>query len=186
MLYLLYPLCRLLLLVLLAASLAHAAEAEGGGKELLFKWLNFVIAFGALAYFARKPLGRYFADRRRALQAAIEESRQLRQRAEQQLAEVNQRLARLDEETSALRQQAAADAAAEQRRIRETAAREAERIQATARAEIDSALRAGRLELKAYSARLAVMLAEQKIRGQLTPETHTVLFRLFVQNLDRH
>ncbi|MFQ5927943.1 MAG: hypothetical protein ACE5MH_10980 [Terriglobia bacterium] len=179
-------LLSLLLCLLLPALLARAAEAEGDGQQLLFKWLNFILVFGALAYFARKPLARYFTDRRRAIQAAIEESRRLHQRAERQFTAIDQRLARLDEETSAMRRQAAAEAAAEQRRIRETAEREGERIQATAHAEIASALRAGRLELKAYAARLAVTLAEQKIRGQLTPETHAALFRAFVENLDRH
>lgn len=175
----------LLAWVLLAAGSLAAAEAEGGEQQTIFKWLNFALVFGALAYFARKPLRRYFADRRRAIQAAIEESRKLHQRASQQLDEINQRLARLGEETHAMRQQAAADAAAEQRRISETAAREAERILATARAEMDSVLRAGRLELKAYTARLAATLAERKIRGQLTPETHAALFQEFVDHLER-
>lgn len=172
--------------VLLAASLLDAAEAEGGSHETLFKWLNFALLFGALVYFTRKPFRRYFADRRRAIRASIEEARKLCERAEQQLAGMNQRLARLDEEVKAMRQQAAAEAAAEQRRIQETAAREAERILATARAEIDSTLRAGRLELRAYTARLAVTLAEQQIRKQLTPEAHAALFETFVQKLDQH
>lgn len=175
----------LLVGVLLFASVARAAEAESGSQELLFKWLNFILVFGTLFLVARKPLRRYFADRRHALRASIEESRKLRQRAAEQLAEINGRLARLEQEIAALRQQAAADAAAEQRRIREAAEREAERILATARAEIDSALRAGRLELKAYTARLAVNRAAETIRQRLTPEAHAALFQTFVGNLER-
>ncbi|MBI4461708.1 MAG: hypothetical protein HY653_02275 [Acidobacteria bacterium] len=175
------PLC-----LVLPALLATAAEPEGAGHELLFKWINFILLFGALVYFARKPFRRYVAGRRRALQATIEESRRLRARAEQQVSQINQRLARLEEEVSALRRQAAADAAAEQRRIREAAEREAERIRATAQAEIASTLRAGRLELRAFAARLAVNLAEERIRRQLDPDTHAALFQAFVDNLDRH
>ena len=47
---------------------------------------------------------------------------------------------------------------------------------ATTRAEIESASRGARLELRAYAARLAVTLAEQRIQQQLTPLTHAALF----------
>lgn len=178
-------LLSLLLCLLLPALLARAAEAEGGSQELVFKWLNFILLFATLGYLARKPFRHWVAERRRALQAAIEEARKRRERAEQQLGQINQRLARLEEEIGALREQAAQDAAAEQRRIREAVERESQRILATARAEIDSTLRAGRLELKAFAARLAVNLAEQKIRGQLTPQMHAALLEAFVENLDQ-
>lgn len=181
-----HRLLALFLAVLLSAGLLHAAEAEGGWQETLFKWLNFALLFGALIYLARKPLHRYFAGQRRALQGAIEESRRLRERAERQRNEIEQRMARLGEEVTVMRQQAAADAAAEQRRIHDTAEHEAERVRATARAEIDSVVRACRLELKAYTARLAIGLAEQKIRQELTPETHGALFRTFVETLDQY
>jgi F-type H+-transporting ATPase subunit b len=178
-------LLTLLLCLLLPVLPLHAAEAESEALELLFKWINFFTVFGALFFLLRKPFRRYVAERRRTIQAAIAESRKLHERAERQLAEVNERLARLEEQVKRMKAQAAADAAAEQRRIQESAGREAERILATARAEIDSTLRAGRLELKAYAARLAVNLAEQRIRRQLEPPTHAALFAAFVARLEQ-
>lgn len=175
------------LLILAVTAPAGAAQAghDADLAELVFKWINLALLFGVLVYFLRKPLSRYFAGQRQAIQGAIVESRKLRQEAQRRLAEIEQRLARLEEEIEAVRKHAAADIAAEQRRIRETAERESERILATARAEIDSATRAARLELKAYIARLAMTLAEAKIRQQLTPATHAALFEAFVQNFDR-
>ncbi len=178
------PLCLLLCLLLPALQL-HAAEAESGALAWLFKWINFFTVFGALFFLLRKPFRRYVADRRRSIQAAIAESRKLQERAEQQLAEVNERLAQLEAEIKQMRAQGAAEAAAEHRRIQESARREADRILATARAEIDSTLRAGRLELKAYAARLAVSLAEERIRRQLGPETHAALFATFLARLEQ-
>lgn len=175
----------LLVCLLLPACVAHTAEPEGASHELLFKWFNFILLVGALAYFAHKPFRRYVAGRRRAIQAGIEESRQLRARADQQVNEINQRLARLEETVSTMRRQAAAEAAAEEHRIREAAEREAERIRLTAQAEIASTLRAGRLELKAYAARLAVNLAEERMRRRLDPDAHAALFQVFVENLGR-
>ena len=164
-----------------------AAEqgAEHGGDTLttVFKWVNFITVFGALGYLLRKPMRDFFTSQRAAIQAAIAEGRQARQQAEQRLAEIERRLARLGEEVESLRQEAATQAAAEQQRIREATRREAERILATAQAEIESTARAARLELRAYTARLAVALAEQRIRQQLTPETHASLFAGFVEGL---
>lgn len=179
----------LLLVVLLAAPLAtlRAAEEPGGeqanGTGTIFKWLNFVLVFGALGYFLRKPLKQVFADQRAAIRGAIEEARQARATSQQRLAEVEARLARLEQEVEGLRKEAGVNAAAEKQRIQEAARREADRILATTRAEIDSSTRAARLELRAYSARLAVSLAEQRLRQQLTPDLHAALFQRFVGEL---
>ncbi|MFQ5724468.1 MAG: hypothetical protein ACE5G6_08235 [Terriglobia bacterium] len=171
----------LLVALLLAAPLAAATEpgedTEGGMKELIFKWLNFILVFGALGYLLRKPMKQFFADQRASIRGAIEEARQAQERSQARLREIEQRLARLDQEIEGMRKEAAHNAAAERERIRQAAQREAERILGTTRAEIDSAGRAARLELRAYAARLAVSLAGERLQRQLTPEIHAALFR---------
>jgi F-type H+-transporting ATPase subunit b len=175
------------LLVVLAALPALAAEGgEDPSSDLLttvFKWINFITVFGALGWLLRRPMQEFFSSQRAAIQAAINEGREATRQAEARMAEIEQRLARLDQEVEALRKDATANAAAEQQRIREAARREAERILATAQAEIESTGRAARLELRAYAARLAVNLAEQRIRQRLTAETHAALFESFVRGL---
>ena len=177
-----------LLLVTLVALPALAAEGGGedhGGDTLItvFKWINFITVFGALGWLLRKPMREFFTGQRAAIQAAINEGREASRQAEQRMAEIEQRLARLDQDVEALRTEAAANAAAEQQRIREAARREADRILATAQAEIESTGRAARLELRAFAARLAINLAEQRIRQRLTPDTHSALFDGFVRGL---
>ena len=181
---------RLALLLLLTVLALPAAAAEAGGEghggdtlTTVFKWVNFFTVFGALGYFLRKPMRDFFASQRAAIQTAVSEGRQARRQAEQRLAEIERRLTRLGDEVESLRQEAAAQATAEQQRIREATRREAERMLATSQAEIESTSRAARLELRAYTARLAVTLAEQRIRQQLTPETHASLFAGFVAGL---
>lgn len=181
-------LALLLLLSLLLLPLAALAAEEAPGehadvKETIFKWVNFVMVFGAGAYFAVPWLKRELAGQRAAIRGAIEEARQARAQSRQRLAEVEARLARLEEEVEGLRKEATTHAAAEKQRIQEAARREAERMLATTRAEIDSTTRAARLELRAYSARLAVNLAEQRLRQQLTPDSHAALFQRFVGGL---
>lgn len=179
-----------LLALLLAAPAAGLAAAEEAGGEhgeglatTLFKWINFVTVFGALGYFLYQPLKRLFGEQRGAIQSAIAEARKARDASQARLAEVEQRLRRLEQEVEALRQEALTNAAAEKQRLQEAARREAERILATARAGIESASRAARLELRAYTARLAVTLAERRLQQQLTPERHATLFEAFVAEL---
>lgn len=180
----------LAVLLVVAVVALPAVAAEGGGEDhdgdtliTVFKWINFLTVFGALGWLLRKPMRAFFSGERAAIQAAINEGREASRQAEQRMAEIEQRLARLDQDVEALRKEAAANAVAEQQHIREAARREAERILATAQAEIESTGRAARLELRAFTARLAVNLAEQRIRQRLTADTHAALFEVFVRGL---
>jgi F-type H+-transporting ATPase subunit b len=169
-----------------AAEETHGEEAEhgaGGSGELIFKWINFFIVFGGGGYFAAGPFRRWVAGQRQAIKDRIAEAQTEKRQAEERLAQIEQRLAGLEEEIKALRREAVEDAAAEGNRIAETARREAERILATTVMEIDSAGRAARLELRAYAARLAVTLAEQRIQERLTPKIHAVLFEASLSEL---
>jgi F-type H+-transporting ATPase subunit b len=168
-----------------AAEETHGEEAEhgGGSGELIFKWINFFIVFGGGGYFAVRPFRRWVAGQRQAIKDRIAEAQAEKRQAEERLAQIEQRLAGLEEEIAALRREAVEDAAAERGRIAETARREAERILATTGMEIDSAGRAARLELRAYAARLAVTLAEQRIQERLTPKVHAVLFEASLSEL---
>jgi len=182
----------LLLLLLLVAPLVVWASEEGAAAEpgehtntteTIFKWVNFVMVFGGGAYLARKPLAAFFDSQRAAIRDAIEVSRQTKANSEAHLAEIEQKLALLGDEVEFLRQEAARNAAAERERIRDATRREAERVLATTKAEIESTARAARLELRAYTARLAVTLAEKRLQQQLTPERHAALFESFVGKL---
>ena len=63
-------------------------------------------------------------------------------------------------------------------------AAEIARIQSSAEQEIAAAGKAARLELKRYSAELAVNLAGEKIRSRMTPGAQEELVRDFVRQLD--
>lgn len=189
-------LALLLLLLIAPALLAVAAESGGehgessgepssGTTELVFKWLNFLLVFGGGGYIAAGPFRRAMAAERKAIRDQIADAQRQREESRRRLTEIEQRLKGLSEEIEALRREARDNAAAEQVRLREAAMRESERALATARAEIDSAGRAARLELRAYAARLAVTLAEERLRQQLTPQLHAALFQASVAQLGK-
>jgi len=180
-------LALLLAALLLAAPLFPALAAAPGNPdehaspsaatELVFKWINFFVIFGGGAYFAGGLLKRKFAEMQQGIRNEIADARRQREESRQRLTAIEERLARLQQEIEGMRKEAAENAASEKQRIREAAEREAQRLLATTRAEIDSTARAARLELRAYAARLAVTLAEQRIRQQLTPQAQAALFQ---------
>ena len=189
-------LALVLLLLIAPALFALAAESggeqsessgehSGGTTELIFKWLNFFLVFGGGGYFAAGPFRRAMAAERQAIREQIADAQRQREESRRRLAEIEQRLKGLSDEIEALRREAREGAAAEQVRLRDAAKRESDRVLATARAEIDSAGRAARLELRAFAARLAVTLAEERLRQQLTPQLHAALFQAAVAQLGK-
>jgi len=165
----------------------EAPSHEGGGHQdvTLWKWLNFAVLVGVLGYFMYKKAGVFFRSRTEEIQKAIAESARLKREAEERLLAAEARLANLSAEVEKIRQASRAEAELERERIRTGTEQEARKIQALAEQEIHSAAKAARQELKAYSAELAVGLAEQKIRAGLTASIDGELVESFLGDLDR-
>ena len=179
------PILMLLLLaaVLVAMPALASEESDSAGTEYIFKWINFFTVFAPAIYFGRKPLKAAFDAMRDEIRSDIVTSQQQKSEAEARIAEVETKLARLGEETERLRTEAKTEMAAQFTRIREGAKQETERIAQISKMEIESSRRAAGIELRAFSARLAVQLAEEKLRKQLTPAIHAKLFKSFVADL---
>ncbi len=190
----------LLLSVVLFAAPGVAAESGQAGHEsgeasshessrhqdvTLWKWLNFAVLVGVLGYFMYKKAGVFFRSRTDEIQRAIAESARLKREAEERLVAAEARVANLSAEVEKLRQASRAEAELERERTRLETDQEARKIQALAEQEIHSAAKAARQELKAYSAELAMGLAEQKIRAGLTAKVDGVLVDSFLEDLDR-
>jgi F-type H+-transporting ATPase subunit b len=198
---------RLLVLLALAAILPVApclpaqGEPEGGGhgqdaaQDAEFthpadhwtgwKWANFVILVGGLGYLIWKKGAGFFRARTDELQQAIAEAAKLREEANRSVAEAEERLRNLEAAIEDLRRRAHDAMAGESERVRLETEQALGKIQSHAEQDIASAALACRLELKAYSAELALALAEQKIRGRLTPEMDRALVSTFVDDMER-
>lgn len=175
------------LLVLLTSLPALAQEAEPSPADSptgwIFRWLNFAIVFGAIAYFAVKKGGPYFRRNAEDIAGKIAEGARAREAAEKRRREIEAKMAGLEQEIARLRAEAKRDADAEAQRLRAMAREEAQRIEQAAQAEIAAAERATRLELKALTARFALERAEALLKQKLNPQTDSALFRTFVQEL---
>jgi F-type H+-transporting ATPase subunit b len=133
--------------------------------------LNFIVVFAILWVLLRKVLPAVFRNRTEAIQRRLEEARKMSEDARRRLSDVEARLSRLDAEIGQMRQEAEASAKVEEEHMMTAAEEERRRIVESAEQEIASAAAAARRDLKAYTAELAVNLAEKKIRiGESTDE----------------
>ena len=166
-----------------AAEGAREAKAEEHEPSIWWKWANFAILVAGLGYVIGKNAGPFFRARTDEIRKGIEEAVEMRRQAEARAAEIEARLSRLDQEIGELRAHAKSEIATEGERVRAETEHHLEKIRAAAEQEIASATKAARLDLKAYSADLALGLAEQKIRNRLTPEVQAGLLASFVHGL---
>lgn len=179
----------LVVVIFFAAIPALAQEGEASPADSptgwVFRWLNFAIVFGAIAYFAVKYGGPAFRANAEDISRKIEEGARAREAAEKQRQEMEAKLANLPNEIEQMRSEAKRDMEEETQRLRALALEEAKKIEKAALAEIAAAERASRLELKALAARMAVDRAEALLRQELTPTAEQKLFETFVAELER-
>lgn len=145
--------------------------------------LNFIVIFAVVWWGARKALPIFFRNRTEAIQRRLEEARKASEDARRRLSDVEARLSRLDAEISQMRQEAEASGKKEEEHMLAAAEEERRRIVESAEQEIASAAALARRELKAYTADLAVSLAEKKIK--IAENTDEQLVRSFASRLGK-
>ncbi len=151
----------------------HAEKGASGLSpvtEIVLLWANFAILAIGLGYLVKKYGGPFFAARSERIQREIVEAAKVRQDAEARSAEVDRRLANLQADLAALRAESRKELESLERHTTSKASAEIARIQSNAEQEIAAAGKAARLELKRYSAELAVHLAGEKIQARMTPQ----------------
>jgi F-type H+-transporting ATPase subunit b len=177
-----------LVVLFLAVVRAHGAE-EGGNAPAehaneIFKWINFAIVAGLLAWVFLKLTPPFFRKNAETISSSISKATAAKAEAERQLREAEEKLARLEQEVAQLRATAQKESAAEAERLRAITHSDIEKVGAAAKAEMEAAERAARLELKAIAANLAVDGAESLLAKQLTPQAQETLVAAFVKSLE--
>ncbi len=168
-------------------ALAQESSSDAASMPIgtVFRWLNFLLVVGALAYLIGKFGAPYFRGRTQAIARAIGEANQTRSAAERELREAAEKLAAVQSEIERERRTAARESAADRERIRALTKAEMERISQAALAEIAAAERAGTQEVRAIAAQLATDRAAALIREQMDATAEAVLFDSFVVELER-
>jgi len=175
-------------ILLFAAISAHATE-EGGsaGTERaneIFKWINFAIVAGLIAWVFLKLTPPFFRKNAETISSAISKATAAKAEAERQLREAEEKLARLEQEVAQLRATAQREIAAETERLKSITQSDIEKVKLAAKAEMEAAERAARLQLKTIAANLAVDGAESLLARELTPQVQESLVAAFVKSLE--
>ena len=175
-------------ILLFAAISAHAAE-EGGNATTeraneIFKWINFAIVAGLIAWVFLKLTPPFFRKNAETISSAISKATAAKAEAERQLREAEEKLARLEQEVAQLRATAQREMAAEADRLKAITQSDIEKVRLAAKAEMEAAERAARQELKTVAANLAVDGAESLLARELTPQVQESLVAAFVKSLE--
>jgi F-type H+-transporting ATPase subunit b len=166
---------------------AAAGEAEEHHDEGLMptvaRLFNFALLAGALFYFLKTPVATYLTSRSGQIRQDLVTAAEMRATATAQLAAIEQKLKALPAELDALKARGADDVKAEQGRIAQAAAVERERLIEQTRREIEMRLRVARRDLTELAAKLAVGIAEERIKRTITPDDQLRLVDRYTSQL---
>src|SRR5581483_4938752 len=162
---------------------AGQAETEESHPitDMIARLVNFGILAGSLWWLLKSPIGQYLDDRSRQIRSDLVNAAETKQAAAAQIEEIDRKMKALPGELEALRAQGAQEIAAEEERIRTAAAAERERLLEQAKREIDLQARVAERELVAHAADLAVGVASERIKKNITDEDQKRLVDRYVQ-----
>jgi len=152
----------------------------------LWKWPNFLLLAGLLGYLIKKYGAPLLAERSKQISESLEAGEKARAEAEVRAAAVQAKMATLDRAVAELRTAAHADLEREAERIRHEAETEMSRIEQHTATEIVAIGKHARLELRQYAAKLAMDLAERKIRARMTPDVQATLLGNFAGDMSAY
>lgn len=169
-------------------SKEHKTEAAGEKKHeeepsIIWKWVNFAILAGALGYGIARNAPAFFKSRTEEIQKGIADATRMRKDADERAAAMEKRMANLEHEIAELRAHAKSEIAAEANRVGVETTQLLVKIQAHAEREIASAAKGATLHLQAYTAKLALELAEEKLRARMTAGSDRELIAGFLKGL---
>ncbi len=177
--------------VMLSTTVAWAA---GGGDHgdahfpwahYAASWVNFVIFLAILWKFALPPIQKFFAERREALLANLNEAKRLREEAAARLAEYESKLDALDAEREALLAEYREQGERERDRIIEDAKRQVEKLRSDAERVLEQEVKKATAMLEAQAVEQAVEIARERVKQKLAAGGQDKLVTRYVEDLKK-
>lgn len=179
-------LAMILIMFLLLPAFAHAAEEGekiGVGAVLIYKLINFIV-MAVIAYIVwKKALKGLLTKRGEGIKKALEDAKAAKEAADTKAAEYRQKLALLEKRIEELHLELKAEGETEKARILSEAEEAVNKIKEQAKFASDQELKKAKMEIKKEVADIAVALAEEIIRKELTSEDQEKLIKGYLENL---
>ena len=185
--YIIHTLVSLLMVFIAAA--VYASEGGHGAEEYTFMgdWLpriiNFAIIVGLLFYFLRKPVRDMFKNRTAEIAKAMEESKAARERALAALAEMERKAREMDAETRTMIADAQVRGEKDKQALIEEGRKIVREIQEQVKIGADIEVQKAKADLATEASRLAVDLAEGKIKDTLTKQDHERIVKDYITSV---
>jgi len=179
----------LTLYCLLYSTPVFAIEEGGHGGESGMVWriVNFAILALAVFLIVRYlKVKDFFADRRNSIRAELEEAKKAKEDAENKLKEFELKFSAIDKRIKEIYQEIRSEGEIEKKRIIEEAIRLSDRIQEQARAAAAQEIKKAREEIKGEIAKVAVEMAEEILRSELTAADHERLIKEYLEKVRLH
>ncbi|MGK2944360.1 MAG: F0F1 ATP synthase subunit B [Desulfuromonadales bacterium] len=178
-----------LLILLMAPVVVFAATGDGHAdsgvilKDFLYRCFNFILLVGLLAYFVTKPVRKGLKARRDDIEKTLADARIAKEAAEAKHREYSEKLARATEEIATLTEAIRRDGELEREKILAAAKQLAVKIEKEADNKAISVVAKARIELREEAARLAVELAEDMLKKQVSAEDQKRLVDEYMQKV---
>ncbi len=148
-----------------------------------WKFLNFFVFAGLMAYFLQKPLTEAFKAKREVIRAELIKAEEDKKAALVKLTAVEGKLAQLETDKANIIDRAKAEAEAEARRLAAHTEAETARLRAQVDADLARIDAQKRVELRRFSAEESIRLAEEKLRAQIDVGTDARLVKANINEI---
>jgi len=166
------PLGLVLLLAGIAAASGgggeHHADSGAVAKDFIYRCVNFALMAGLLAYLLTKPIRNGLAGRREGIEKALRDAQLARAEAEEKFAEYDAKLTKAAAEIEEMSLTIRRESEQERDRILANAREMAEKIKLEAEKAADNEVARARAELRSEASRLAIALAEELLRNNIS------------------
>ena len=179
----------ILLILLMAPAVVFAATGDGHAdsgvilKDFLYRCFNFILMVGLLAYFVTKPIRKGLKTRRDEIEKTLADARTAKEAAEAKHREYSEKLAKATEEIATLTEAIRRDGELEREKILAAAKQLAVKIEKEADNKAFSVVAKARIELREEAARLAVELAEDMLKKQVSADDQKRLVDEYMQKV---
>ncbi len=180
----------LTLIIILINAVVFAAEGHGAAPSLfsldfLFRLINFAILFGGLGYILSKPLKNFLKQRSQNVRQAIEEAKKAKADAESKARFYEEKLSQLEAEVTAMMEQFKKEAEEEKLRIVKEAEEQIEKTKERMQKSLEQEKLRIKEEVMREAANMAVILAEEMIKKNLTIEDQKKWVQEYIKMMER-